>query len=107
VCIANIACHGSKADVRVHGEGNVLQGEAVVPLFPYQNQDLAPNQIIAEYAQPFDWTFTWDDMNKVEDYVKKVQLTYIQYCVLDIDDLEFCRNVGMAKLLLCPMVEPQ
>jgi len=96
MCITNIAGHGRKANERVRGEGDILQGETVTPFFPCYHQEQDPDQKLVEYAQPFHWTFTYTDKPKVRSESRRHGLTHIQYCVLDVDDLEFCRDVAAA-----------
>ena len=53
-----------------------------------------------EHAQPLHWIFTYIDERNMRLASSRYGLTYIQYRVLDIGDLEFCRDVAAAKVRL-------
>lgn len=62
-----------------------------------------------EHAQPLHWTFTYIDEPKVRvrSESRRHGSTHIQYLVLDIDDLEFCRDVTATISYLHDLLESQ
>jgi hypothetical protein len=107
LCITDIAGHGRKANEWVRGEGDILQGEAVTPFFPCYHQEQDPDQKLVEHAQPLHWIFTYIDEPKVRSESRRHRSTHIHYFVLDVDDLEFCRDVAAAISRLRDLLESQ
>jgi hypothetical protein len=62
-----------------------------------------------EHAQPLHWTFTYIDEPKVRARSESRMhgSTHIQYLVLDIDDLEFCRDMAATISYLHGLLESQ
>ena len=52
MCVSNIARHGCQAYIRIRGDRNVLQCEAVAPFFPCGHQNQAPDQKSMKHVQP-------------------------------------------------------
>ena len=94
--ISNISGHGREANKRICGKGDILQRETVTPIVPYYHQDEATYKKFVEHAQPLHWIFTYMDERNMRLASRRYGLTYIQYRVLDVDDLDFCRDVASA-----------
>ena len=100
MCISNIASHGREANKRICGKGDIRQRETVTPIVPCYHQDQATYKKSVEYAQPFHWIFTYMGEQNMRLASRRYRLTYIQYRVLDIGHLDFCRDVTGAIVRL-------
>ena len=60
-----------------------------------------------EHVQPLHCIFTYIDERNMRLVSRRYGLTYIQYRVFDVGDLEFCRDVAAAIVRLYYMSEIQ
>jgi hypothetical protein len=108
VCVTYVASHSSETDEWVWWERDILQREAVTPFFPLLRSGWrSRDERSRKHVQPFHWIFTCiEKIIEGQSSVDKTRgSTYIQYSVLDINDLEFCRDGAAAIVCLKKAVQ--